>query len=236
MQNQLLPSPRLYEQLAGTLRSQIVRGELILGQRLPTEREIATRYGVSRNVVREAVRTLANDGLVRVRQGSGVYVTDGAAQALSDSLELAISVGGAASKFFHLVEIRQLVEPGLAALAAERATREDLEALRKEVAVMDGAAADVETYIAADHRFHVAIARGTGNSLAPLMLAPIVDLLDAQRKRLFFVEHSASSAQDFHRKILAAIERRNARAAEAAMRAHLVQVNRDIAKLTAASQ
>jgi GntR family transcriptional repressor for pyruvate dehydrogenase complex len=227
----LFKSVRLYEQVADALRVRIVGGELSLGQKLPTEREIAARYGVSRNVVREAIRTLANDGLVHVRQGSGVYVTDGASQALSDSLQLAISVSNVTRKFLDLIEIRQLVEPGMAALAAERATPKHLEALRKEVAIMDGAANDVEAFIAADHRFHVAIAKATGNSLVPLMLDPIVELLHEQRQRLFFVEDSSSHAQNFHRKILSAIERRNSRAAFAAMRAHLVQVGGEIERL-----
>lgn len=231
MEKQLLRVVRLYEQVASTLRGQIVQGELALGQKLPTEREIAARYGVSRNVVREAVRTLANDGLVQVRQGSGVYVADGASRALSDSLELAITLGDATRKFHDLIEIRQLVEPGVAALAAERATSQDLESLRKEVAVMDEAASDVEAFITADHRFHVAIGKASGNSLVPLMLDPIVELLHEQRQRLFFVEHSASTAQDFHHKILAAIQQRDPRAAFAEMRAHLVQVSGDIERL-----
>jgi len=228
---QSLRSARLYEQLAEKLRDQIVKGELKLGQKLPTEREIAAQYGVSRNVVREAVRTLANDGLVQARQGSGVYVADGASRALSDSIELAITLGDATRKFGHLTEIRQLVEPGVAALAAERATSQDLELLRKEVAVMEDAANDVQKFITADHRFHVAIAKASGNPLVPAMLDPIVELLHEQRQRLFFVEHSASTAQDFHRQILAAIENRDSRGAFAAMRAHLVQVSGDIERL-----
>lgn len=232
MKIQPLRSVRLYEQVADVLRSRIVRGELPLGKKLPTERELAVRYRVSRNVVREAVRTLVNDGLVRVRQGSGVYVSDDASQALSNSLQLAISMGDTTRKLVHLIEIRQLVEPGVAALAAEHATPEDLETLRKEVAIMDNAAVDVETFIAADHRFHLAIAKSSGNPLVPLMLDPIVDLLHEQRKRLFVIEHSPTSAQDFHHKILTAIERHNGRAAFAAMRAHLVQVSGDIVRLS----
>jgi GntR family transcriptional regulator, transcriptional repressor for pyruvate dehydrogenase complex len=228
---QPLKSVRLYEQIAEALRSRIVQGELLLGEKLPTEREIATRYGVSRNVVREAVRALAKDGLVDVRQGSGTYVADGTSRAFGNSMELALAVSDAPRKFFRLIEVRQMLEPSVAALAAERATPEDVVMLRKEVAIMDGAGEDVEAFIAADQRFHMIIAKATGNDLVPLILNPVVDLLDEQRRRLFFIEHSASSAQDFHRKILAAIEKRNGRAAFAAMRAHLEQVSGDISQL-----
>ena len=85
--------------------------------------------------------------------------------------------------------------------------------------------------VAADHRFHVAIAKASGNPLVALVLEPIVDLLHEQRKRLFSLENSPTAAQDFPHKILAAIERRNARNAFATMRAHLEQVTRDINRL-----
>ena len=235
MEIQLLRSIRLYEQVAAALRGQIVRGEFSLGQKLPTERVIAASYGVSRNVVREAVRSLSRDGLVEVRQGSGTYVADGTSRALGNSLELAIALSDDADKFFRLIEVRQIVEPSVAALAAERATPDDIALLRKEVANMDGTGNDVEAFIEADQRFHLAIARSTGNDLVPLMLHPIVDLLNVQRKRLFFIEHSASAAQDFHRKILTKIERHDSGGAYAAMRAHLEQVKRDIARLSKSS-
>ena len=74
MDQQHLKSVRLYERIADTIRGQIVAGELREGDRLPNERGIAERFGVSRPVVREAIRALTNDGLVQVRQGSGTYV------------------------------------------------------------------------------------------------------------------------------------------------------------------
>jgi GntR family transcriptional repressor for pyruvate dehydrogenase complex len=228
---QAIQSVRLYEQVASALRKQIVAGELKVGQRLPTEREIAERYCVSRNVVREAIRALTNDGLVIVRQGSGTYVADGTSKALGDSLELAISLGDVADKFLRLIEIRQLIEPGVAALAAEHATPADIEALRREVDIMHSALTDVDTFIAADQRFHVAIAKASGNYLVPLMLNPIVDVLDEQRKKLFFIEDSPTAAQDFHRLILSKIEKHDARGAFAAMRAHLEQVRTDVERL-----
>ena len=232
---QQLTNVRLYEQIAASIRSRIVSGELTQGERLPNERDIAVGYGVSRNVVREAIRALAKDGLVSVRQGSGTYVSDGTSRALGDSLELAISVGGLEQNLARLLEIRQIIEPSVAGLAADRAGPEQIAELRAEVATMEGAFEDVETFIAADHRFHVAIAKATLNHLVPMILFPIVDVLNEQRKRLFFVERSARSAQAFHHRILDAIERHDSAAAIEAMRGHLGQVSDDISKLSNAA-
>ena len=206
-------------------------GELSQGEKLPNERDIAASYGVSRNVVREAIRTLAKDGLVVVRQGSGTYVADATSQALGDSLELALSVGGLQHNLGDLIEIRQIIEPTVAGMAAERATPEAIKTLRHEVESMEGAFEDVEAFIAADHRFHIAIADCTQNRLVSMMLFPIVDVLNEQRKRLFFVADSARTAQAFHRRILRAIENGDAAGATKAMQGHVGQVRRDIARL-----
>ena len=230
MDIQPLRHVRLYEQIAQAIRGRIVRGELTQGQRLPNERELASAYGVSRNVVREAVRTLSKDGLVEVRQGAGTFVANGTSFALGDSLELALSLGGHGKSLSNLIEIRTIIEPTVAGLAATRALAADIAAMQAEVEVMEGAFDDVDRFIAADHRFHVAIAKATQNQLVPLILVPVVDVLNEQRKRLFFIVHSAKSAQAFHRRILAAIRKKDSAAAIEAMQGHLKQVSGDIAR------
>jgi GntR family transcriptional repressor for pyruvate dehydrogenase complex len=230
MDVQPLKSVRLYEQIAVAIRGRIVAGDLAQGERLPNEREIASSYGVSRNVVREAIRALAKDGLVEVRQGSGTYIANGTSNALGDSLGLALSLGGDSFNLSHLIEIRTIIEPTVAGLAATRATAEDVAALDREIEIMDASFDDVDRFIASDHRFHVAIAKATQNHLVPLILFPVVDVLNEQRKRLFFVVHSATSAQAFHRRILAAIRKRDSAAAVEAMRGHLKQVGGDISR------
>jgi GntR family transcriptional repressor for pyruvate dehydrogenase complex len=229
MDIQPLRQVRLYEQIAQTIRERVVSGGYVQGERLPNERELAVAYGVSRNVVREAVRALVNDGLVEVRQGSGTFVANGTSSALGDSLGLALSLGGKGS-LSNLIEIRTIIEPAVAGLAATRAQAFDVAAMEAEVEIMEGAFDDVERFISADHRFHIAIASATQNQLVPLILVPVVDVLNEQRKRLFFVVHSARSAQMFHKRILAAIRKRDSEAAFEAMRGHLKQVSGDIAR------
>jgi len=216
---------RLYEHIAHSIRSRIVSGELREGERLPTEQQLADRYGVSRNVVRESIRVLATDGLVRVRQGSGTYITNTTSQALGDSLELALAVGARADDLRHLIEIREIIEPAVAALAAQRATPADLESLAKEVAAMDKGLPDIRLFIESDHRFHLAIAKATQNHMVCLLLYPIVDLLNEQRKKVSKVPGSAQIAQQFHHRILNAIKSKNPTEAADAMRAHLQHVS-----------
>lgn len=230
MDVQQLRQVRLYERIAQSIRERIVRGDLTPGDRLPNERDLAAAYGVSRNVVREAVRALAKDGLVEARQGSGTYVANGTSSALGDSLELAFSLGSHGKSLSNLIEIRTIIEPTVAGLAATRASSFDIDAMQAEIDIMEGAFDDVDSFIGADHRFHVAIARATQNQLVPLILVPVVDVLNEQRKRLFFVVHSAKAAQAFHHRILNAIRKKDSLEAIDAMRGHLKQVSGDIAR------
>ena len=102
------------------------------------------------------------------------------------------------------------------------------------ITTMDACFEDVDRFIAADHRFHLDIARATHNPLVPTLLEPIVEQLNEQRRRIFFVPHSARSAQDFHRLIYNAIAAHDPVAARAVMRSHLSQVSGDVAHLEAA--
>lgn len=216
--------------MAAAIRQQIVAKEFVVGQRLPTERELAASNDVSRNVVREAIRLLVREGLVDVKQGSGTYVTDGTSKALSEWLNLTFALAGGKDALAQLVEARNIIEPTLAALAAERATEDDIREMRAAIEEMDLVSDDPDAFIEADQRFHLMVARASYNSVVPLMLGPIVDLLKAQRSEVFRTEDT-SPAQGFHRAIIDAIERRDSQSAFASMKAHLKQIGEAIAHL-----
>jgi GntR family transcriptional repressor for pyruvate dehydrogenase complex len=126
-QPQPLVVDRLSDRLAALLGAQIESGALRAGDRLPTEQQLATAHGVSRTVVREAVHQLKSRGLLRSRQGSGVYVTAPPAAALKLDLSLIASL----DDVMQLREVRRALEAETAALAAERATRLQVAALRR---------------------------------------------------------------------------------------------------------
>jgi GntR family transcriptional repressor for pyruvate dehydrogenase complex len=218
-------SARLYEQIVEQIEQQILRGKLRHGDRLPTERELAEQFHVSRTVVREAVKALREKGLVQGYQGRGTFITNGTARAVRHSLGLMMQMG-ATEGARNLAEAREILEPEIAALAAKRATKENLDAIRHAVATMDTSLDDADAFVEADLQFHLALAHATQNPLIPMLIDPVVDLLREERK-LTFKHGGAARGQAHHKKILDAILRRDAEAARAAMRAHLKQVRKD---------
>src|SRR6266516_5603979 len=200
-------SIKVFEQIADQIEQRILNGELRSGDRLPTERVLAEQFQASRTAVREAMKTLAQKGLVEMRPGRGTIVIDGTLQAMRHSLGLMMRVGQAGSSA-NLVEVREIIEPEIAALAAVRATDEHIAAMREAVRVMDANLKEANAYIAADNDFHRALAKGTQNELILTLVDSIVDLLSEQRKQIFSVDGGPERGQIHHKRILDTIIRR----------------------------
>lgn len=217
---------RLYEQIVQQVEESILNGQLKPGDQLPAERDLAQSFGVSRTAVREAVRTLREKGLVEPFSGRGTFVTNGTSQAIRQSLDLMIRVNRQEGSA-HLAELRLVLEPEIAGLAASRIEGQLLGTMRETVATMDQNLHDREAYIEADLDFHLALAEAAGNPLILSLLDSIVGLLREQRSRIFEVEGGPERGQHHHKRILAAVEQRKSEAAREAMRAHLQQVLSD---------
>ncbi len=224
-----IQSARVFEQVAMQIETRILQGELRSGDRLPTERELAEQFHVSRTAVREAMKILAQKGLVDMRPGRGTIVIDGAHEAMQDSIGLVMrlklgEVGGSD----NLVEVRGILETEIAALAAVRATEKEIAAMREAIATMDENLNNADAFIAADNRFHEALAQATQNALIMIFINSIVNLLSEQRKQVFQVEGGPQRGQIHHKRILDNVIRREPEAARAAMRSHLQQVREDV--------
>lgn len=217
---------RLYEQIVQQIEESVLNGSLKPGDQLPAERDLAQRLGVSRTAVREAVKTLREKGLVEAYSGRGTFVTDGTSQAARQSFDLMVKIGQQEGSP-HLAELRLILEPGIAAMAAERVKDEDLTAMRDAVAVMERSQNDPEAYIEADLDFHLALAEAVANPLILSLIDSIVGLLREQRIKIFNVEGGPQRGQFHHKRILEAMERRDPEMARSAMRAHLEQVRQD---------
>jgi GntR family transcriptional repressor for pyruvate dehydrogenase complex len=220
-------SNKVYEQIAEQIEQLILSGKLRSGDRLPTERELAEQFQASRTAVREAMKTLAQKGLVDMRPGRGTIVIDGTTQAMRHSLGLMMRVGQIGGSD-DLVEVREILEPEIAALAASRAGEEHIAALREAVQIMDASLTDADAYIAADNNFHRALAKATRNTLILAFVDSIVDLLSEQRKHIFSVSGGPERGQLHHKRLLDAVLRHDSEAARAAMQAHLRQVRADV--------
>ena len=226
MNSDPLSSPRLYEQMAERIRQAIINGDISTGDRLPNERDLAKQYGVSRTVVREAIKTLRQEGLVEVRPGLGTFVVDATGERLKQTFDLMMSFGRE-NVLADIVEIREILEPQIAAIAAQHATSEDLERMEKAITLMEEHIEVIEKYTEEDHSFHLALARATQNAILPRLMASIVDLLQELRKRIAQVEGARERGQRHHRAIVDAVRNQDPDAARAAMQAHLEQVRRD---------
>jgi GntR family transcriptional repressor for pyruvate dehydrogenase complex len=219
-------SSRLYEQIVRQIEESIQKGELSPGSQLPPERDLAKQFGVSRTAVREAIKALQEKGLVDAFPGRGTFVTTGTPSAMRRSLDRLVNSGEEEGRAY-LVEVRDILEPEIAALAAERADDEALATMREAVKTMDSAAWDSDVYIEADLDFHLALAEAAGNPIVLSLIDSIVGLLREQRLRIFRVEGGPDRGQQHHRRILEAIQRRDPQAARAAMQGHLAQVRED---------
>ncbi|HEY7415821.1 MAG TPA: FadR/GntR family transcriptional regulator [Ktedonobacteraceae bacterium] len=222
-------SVKVFEQVAGQIEKRILDGELRSGDRLPTERELAEQFQVSRTAVREAMKMLAQKGLVDMRPGRGTIVIDGAHEAMQHSIGLVMKLKlGEVGGSDNLVEVREILEVEIAGLAAARATAKEIAVMREAVNVMDESLDDADAFIAADNNFHAALAEATQNTLILILVNSIVHLLSEQRKQIFETGDGPLRGQIHHKRILESIVKHDPAAARAAMRAHLQQVREDV--------
>lgn len=221
-----IQSERLYERIVEQIERRIVAGDLKVGDQLPSERELGEQFAVSRTAVREAVKALQEKGLVEVYPGKGTFITNGTPEAIRNSLGLIMKFG-AQKGSSNLVEVREILEPEIAALAATRISDEYIAAMSEAVETMDTALDNVEVFVEADLDFHLALAEATQNPIIPILMDSIIDLLREQRKRIGLVDGGLQRGQFHHKKILDAVMRRDAQAARQTMQDHLGQVRKD---------
>ena len=220
--SRLLPQ-RLSDRLAQLLGGQIDSGSLRPGDRLPTEAQLAAAHGVSRTTVREAVHQLQSRQRVVSRQGSGVFVAPPPA---NRPLEFDPAVLGSLQAVVHVVELRRVIEAEMAALAAERATRAQVAAMRRALKAIDTAAAAGHDGVAEDLGFHRTIAEATGNPQFTGLLGFLEQYLREgmritrgnEARRLDFME----AVRGEHRAIVDAIAARDPAAARRRAREHML--------------
>ena len=222
----VIRTSRLYEQIVQQIEDSILKGTLKAGDQLPSERDLALNFGVSRTAVREAVKALHEKGLVEAYSGRGTFITNGTSQAVTQSINLMMKFDQAEGSE-NLAQVRQILEPEIAALAATRIQEPQLALMREAFSTMNSALKDPDAYIEADLDFHLALAEAAENPLILSLLDSIVGLLREQRLKIFFHESGPERGQYHHARILEAIEKRDPDASRAAMRDHLRQVRED---------
>lgn len=219
---ELIRRTRVYEQVAARLQRLILEGQLRPGDWLPTERELAEQFGVSRSSIRDAIRVLQLMGLVEPRQGEGTVVRDLDPDAVVHPLASLLVRNQ--SLLHDLLDVRKMIEPHLAARAARHATEEELARLHAIVHRQQAKAERGELAVEEDSEFHYTIATASRNQVILRILDVLMDLLRTSRERSLQVPGRLQRSLEGHRRILAAIRRRDPAAAEAAMRRHLEEI------------
>ncbi|MCW6507107.1 FadR/GntR family transcriptional regulator [Lichenifustis flavocetrariae] len=214
--------PHLPTLVASSLSREIAQGRLAPGAQLPTEQALAQTFGVSRNVIREAIARLRSEGRVWSQQGRGAFVSDAPPPAV-----LTIDHEGLhdADNFRSLFELRGILEVQAAALAAERRSTDDLDKMRAAHEAMAAAIYGSIAWLNADLDVHRTIAAATGNGY----MLQFLSFVSERVRDSILASGNKHSSEDVaqitlgeHERILAAIGDGNAEEAQAAMRAHLV--------------
>jgi GntR family transcriptional regulator, hexuronate regulon transcriptional repressor len=210
---------RLYQDLARSLLEELASGRYVVGTRLPAERELATKYGVSRPTVREAIIALEVQGLVEVRVGSGAYVR----RLPDDEAKPGFNISA-----FELTEARLMFEGEAAALAATQITDDEIAMIEQLVRDIAHENNDPRGTERADRAFHIAIARATRNNAITDAVERLWELRATSPEAALLHEKARTAnikpVVDEHSAILDALRARDPSGARAAMRNHLTQV------------
>ena len=218
----------LYEKIALHIEHLVSSGKLHPGDRLPSERELAEGLGVGRGVVREAVKVLAERGLVTILPGRGTFVSELDPKLRSEQLGRFFRRGGHSYSDLH--EVRKILEVEIAGLAAQRATPQDLEKMRQALEEMDAnlSPSTQAEFIKADTDFHAALAEATHNPVFALLIDMLMDLLEEARFLMSKMSGVPAKSQAGHKLIYESVRQGDVSAACQAMWQHTQQVAEDM--------
>jgi GntR family transcriptional repressor for pyruvate dehydrogenase complex len=207
------------EMVVSHIRRLIERRQLTPGSRLPAERELAVHIGVSRPSVRAGLRALAAMGVVQSRHGAGTFIRDGPPTLGSEPLSFLAALHGFSRD--EMFESRRVLEVGVAGLAAERATGDQLATVAEEVAGMYASMDDPQAFLVHDIRFHRAVADASGNPILASLVEMVSALFYEQRRQTAGRARDLKESAAMHRAIYNALRSRDATRARAAMEEHL---------------
>lgn len=220
----------LSEKIAAKLLSLIKEKELRPGDKLPPERELATKMKVSRPSLREALRALSIMKVVEIRHGDGTYISSLSPQMLVEHLDFVFTLDD--STFLELFETRKIIEVGIVALAAQRITDEEIAALEVCVTRSSEATHDPKALLQLDLDIHSQIAQAARNHMLIGFMQVINSLGLASRQRTVQLPGVPERSIGDHQRIVAALKARNPEAARQAMLDHLANVQQELKRMT----
>jgi GntR family transcriptional repressor for pyruvate dehydrogenase complex len=217
---------RLFKTVARAIAARVQSNEWPPGTRLPSERSLAEHFSVSRSCIREAIRTLSEQQIVATRRGAGTYVSDPDDSALAAHLAQVIPLKSA--RLAEIFDVRRIIEPQLAARAAEHITEEQLIRLKLLVYEQEKRALAGETTEDIDQAFHLCLAEASGNTILLNVVRNLTTILTESRTEALQTPERSRLSVMTHVAVIEALERRDSGAAEAAMRSHLECVEKTV--------
>lgn len=216
---------RLYEGIVRQIQDLIGEKHLQPGDRLPGERELADALSVSRASVREALRVLHYIGVVDVRPGEGTFVATSPPSPIDPSM---YSILSDRAVLLDLLEARRILEDGIVHLAARRATRDDLDELERFLDGREPELAAGRHDVESDLQFHTLLAEATGNMVLVSAMRHLNEMWLQAREKTGRKDTSPRRALQFHRRILAAVRRRQSGEARRVLHRHLDDMRTEI--------
>ncbi|NLO88741.1 MAG: FadR family transcriptional regulator [Clostridia bacterium] len=228
MKIKTIKKTRVYEEVVKQLKELIANGELGPGEKLPSERELAKQFGVSRVSIRQALTVLETLGLIERKIGGGTFSV---AEKLDFDIDPVLdTIIKNKDQLREPLEMRRILEPNLAQLAAERATEEDIrileDSLRKQKELIEKG----ELIIDEDSRFHYYLAKAANNEIALKIVEVMHDMIWQTREKSIKAAQGSELSYRGHQRILRAVKTRNGEKAFDAMLDHLEEVEALIMK------
>lgn len=202
---------------------------LIPGDRLPTELELCEQFGVSRTVMREALRGLSAKGLVSIQKGRGMFIKEVSASSVTDPMRLYLALNSQTVLALDVVRARQAIEPSIAAMAAANRSPEMLERIGENLRTLIALEGDFAGLAALDSEFHLLIAKASDNPIMPLVIEPIHKLMPQIKLAVYdAVAGAKEAAVEYHTRILDAIAAKDEEGARRHMYDHLKKAEAQI--------
>ncbi|MDD5582529.1 MAG: FadR/GntR family transcriptional regulator [Candidatus Marinimicrobia bacterium] len=222
-------SKTLSQKVEMKIEEAIRERKLLPGDKLPTEKELCEMFEVSRTALREALQMLSARGLVNIRKGSGIYVANFTKERAIKPMSLFLELNLNEKLIRDVMELRKIIEPSLAALAAQNRSENDLAEIIKTISDLKTCSEkDTEKEAKIDANFHMCIARASGNPLAPMILEPIYRLMPKIRTLIYQkVPHAKEKAIQYHELLFEKIVNKNSKSAREIMQDHLSIADQD---------
>jgi GntR family transcriptional regulator, transcriptional repressor for pyruvate dehydrogenase complex len=222
---------KLSERIAERLVLLIAERQLRPGDKLPSERDLAAMMHVSRPSLREALRALDIMQIVEIRQGSGTYVKSLKPEVLVEHFDFVFSLDD--PTFAEFLEARTMLEPGIAAMAALKATDAELAEISACLERTANAVHDPQHFLDADRELHELITAAAHNQIVGRFMATLTRLGLASRQRTVALKGVREESLEDHHAIVAALQRRDPEAASRAMRKHLERIHKSLSEIVA---